>query len=84
MIAFFTGSRVYYCRKHHFVVLERRQMAHCLAQNFHRGCKNLITLPAKHPNPDKIRKTKRQRRRERQNYIPKGERHERSTQDFRD
>jgi hypothetical protein len=39
---------VYFCKKHNFVP-QGSQLEHCFAQNSHRNCKNLTTLPTEHP-----------------------------------
>ena len=41
---------ILYCRKWEFVPING-QLAHCLAQDHHRGCPRLIALPTEHPKP---------------------------------
>lgn len=40
-----------FCRKHCFCPIN--QIEHCLAQNKHNGCKNLIYLPTEHPKTER-------------------------------
>jgi hypothetical protein len=39
---------IYWCKKHEFCPINGT-LRHCLAQNSHLGCVNLILLPTEHP-----------------------------------
>jgi len=55
--------QVFWCKKHGFVPLNG-QLAHCLAQASHTGCKNLLQLPTEHPKGEHKYKYRKKERRQ--------------------
>lgn len=60
-----------WCKKHGFCPING-QLEHCLAQNRHNGCKNLIGLPTEHPKGEHCEKYKRKHRHESKRWLRKG------------